>query len=313
MPREPDSNGAGASLDEVLAAYLRRVDAGEAVDPKSLLAAHPEHAAELRAYFSHAALVADAAEEPTANFAHLATPLTDLTCSSCGSHFSLVDQTKATRMAPALTKMGRFDLIERLGVGGFGSVWKARDKELDRTVAIKIPRAGGMSGEEQEKFFREARAAAQLRHPNIVSVHEVGRDGDTLKCLEKAPERRYPTAKELADELGRYLAGDAIWARPIGRAARGAGLNVDRPGPDFKMVPHAWANRNSAVAAIRPRRRRLRPSQGFSAEPETRLCGWRHSRVRRHGGGVGVDLRRPGRVHDAAGFRARVGSRPQAG
>jgi WD40 repeat protein len=108
------------------------------------------------------------------------TALTDLTCSSCGSHFSLVDQTKATHLAPALTRLGRFELIERLGVGGFGSVWKARDKELDRTVAIKIPRAGAMTSEEQEKFFREARAAAQLRHPSIVSVHEVGRDGDSV-------------------------------------------------------------------------------------------------------------------------------------
>jgi hypothetical protein len=76
--------------------------------------------------------------------------------------------------------LGRFDLIERIGVGGFGSVWKARDKELDRTVAIKVPRQGGMTSEEQEKFFREARAAAQLRHPSIVSVHEVGRDGDSI-------------------------------------------------------------------------------------------------------------------------------------
>jgi Protein kinase domain len=108
------------------------------------------------------------------------TSLTDLTCGSCGCHFSLVDQSKATRMAPSLTKLGRFELIERLGIGGFGSVWKARDKELDRTVAIKIPRSGDMTAEDQEKFFREARAAAQLRHPSIVSVHEVGRDGDSV-------------------------------------------------------------------------------------------------------------------------------------
>lgn len=59
-------------------------------------------------------------------------------------------------------------------------MWKARDRELDRTVAIKIPRRGQLSSAEIDQFFREARAAAQVRHPNIVPVHEVGRDGETL-------------------------------------------------------------------------------------------------------------------------------------
>ncbi|MGD9634168.1 MAG: serine/threonine-protein kinase [Pirellulales bacterium] len=108
------------------------------------------------------------------------TTLTDIICTSCGSHFSLVDQEQATRSATPLSSIGRFELIERVGVGGFGSVWKARDRQLDRTVAVKVPRQRGISPEDQEKFFREARAAAQLHHANIVSVHEVGRDGDSI-------------------------------------------------------------------------------------------------------------------------------------
>ena len=55
-----------------------------------------------------------------------------------------------------------------------------RDTELDRTVAVKIPRQEQLSRDDVEMFLREARAAAQLHHPNIVSVHEVGRDGDTV-------------------------------------------------------------------------------------------------------------------------------------
>src|SRR5205807_2877065 len=77
-------------------------------------------------------------------------------------------------------RIGHFELIERLGMGAFGSVWRAHDTKLDRTVAVNIPRKGQLDAAEMDMFFREARAAAQLRHPNIVSVHEVGRDGDSV-------------------------------------------------------------------------------------------------------------------------------------
>jgi len=71
--------------------------------------------------------------------------------------------------------IGHFQLIDRLGQGAFGEVWKARDTELDRPVAIKIPRNQDLSETERELFLREARAAAQVRHSNIVAVHEIGR------------------------------------------------------------------------------------------------------------------------------------------
>jgi eukaryotic-like serine/threonine-protein kinase len=108
------------------------------------------------------------------------TLLTNLTCDVCGSQFSLLDQDQDTQQALPLAAVGRFELIERLGMGQYGVVWKARDKELRRTVAIKIPRHVEMSSEESEKFLREARAAAQLQHPNVIRVFEVGRDSDTI-------------------------------------------------------------------------------------------------------------------------------------
>jgi serine/threonine protein kinase len=108
------------------------------------------------------------------------TPLESITCRTCGSAFSLVDQEQKTRESPTLKRIGRFELVARLGMGGFGTVWKARDTELDRTVALKIPRKGQLSPEDVEQFFREARSAAQLRHPNIVPIHEVGRDEETI-------------------------------------------------------------------------------------------------------------------------------------
>ena len=102
--------------------------------------------------------------------------LTQIECVTCGSHFSLVDQETMDIDLTRPRTIAHFELLEQLGQGNFGTVWKARDVQLDRTVAVKIPRKGELSSGETEKFLREARAAAQLQHPNIVGVHEVGRD-----------------------------------------------------------------------------------------------------------------------------------------
>lgn len=107
-------------------------------------------------------------------------PLAQVTCPSCDSVFSLVGEKTVSLDEAASATIGRFELIERLGIGAFGAVWKARDPELDRLVAIKVPRKGQLAAGEAEAFLREARTAAQLRHPGIVSIHEVGRADDLV-------------------------------------------------------------------------------------------------------------------------------------
>ncbi|MDR3623460.1 MAG: serine/threonine-protein kinase [Paludisphaera borealis] len=76
----------------------------------------------------------------------------------------------------SLGSLGRFQLRERLGDGGFGEVFLAYDPRLDRDVALKVLRLANPSERVMERFFREARAAARLDHPNIVAVHDAGFD-----------------------------------------------------------------------------------------------------------------------------------------
>jgi WD40 repeat protein len=97
----------------------------------------------------------------------------EVLCPGCGSSFKVRDARPTYSTDPS-RPLGKFQLLERVGVGAFGAVWKARDTELDRVVALKIPHTGLLTQDEDlQRFQREARAAAQLRHPGIVTVHEV--------------------------------------------------------------------------------------------------------------------------------------------
>jgi hypothetical protein len=80
---------------------------------------------------------------------------------------------------PLPAAIGRYQILGRLGAGGMGTVYKARDPDLGRTVALKVPRAD-MPGESRERllerFQREARAAAQVWHPHVCPIYDVGED-----------------------------------------------------------------------------------------------------------------------------------------
>ena len=90
-------------------------------------------------------------------------------------------------MGPSIgSRLGRFEIVGPLGAGGVGRVYRARDPQLDREVAIKILRPE-LSGDPHRvrRFEREARAAGGLSHPNIVAVHEIGvHDGASFIVTE---------------------------------------------------------------------------------------------------------------------------------
>ena len=78
------------------------------------------------------------------------------------------------RPASLPTMIARFEIREKLGEGGFGSVYRAYDPVLDRETALKVPHRSSNLQRQFDRILKEAKAAARLRHPNIVAVFEVG-------------------------------------------------------------------------------------------------------------------------------------------
>lgn len=194
--------------------YIGRRSKGEEVSDQALLQSHPELLPELAEQLRGLRVIERAQRQFDNESAgqstglrircphcHQSVELADETqlsgvvCPSCGGTFSLVDEPPAA-MDERPSNLGHFQLLDRLGDGAFGTVWSAQDTELDRVVAVKIPRQGRMDPEAAEKLVREARAAAQLNHPHIVRVYEVGREAECLYIVTDLVQGR-----DLADWL----------------------------------------------------------------------------------------------------------------
>ncbi|MCA9173491.1 MAG: protein kinase [Planctomycetales bacterium] len=186
-------------LDALLAEYMRRIDEG-LTDPEAFLREHPQHAAELRELLeverhvlemagpelpdeeSHPAdLLRDDAETRP-----LPAVASDETTSLESPELFTEARSSAPSPAPPLRHSGAFDvrepvpfgnyeLLEILGRGGMGVVYRARQLGLDREVAVKMIRNSQLASDEDvQRFYTEARAAANVRHEHVVDIYEIG-------------------------------------------------------------------------------------------------------------------------------------------
>ena len=168
-------------------------------------------------------------------------------------------------------RLGDYEILEPIGAGGMGEVYRARDHRLDRDVAIKVlPEAVARDAAALARFEREAKAVASLSHPNILAIHELGSaegrrfavtellEGQTLR--ELVAERALPARK--AADLGRQTARGLAAAHDRGvvhRDLKPENLFVTRDGRikilDFGLAgkteeeqPQAEATRTSLTA-----------------------------------------------------------------
>jgi serine/threonine protein kinase/tetratricopeptide (TPR) repeat protein len=200
-------------LGAIVFTCLRGIEEGRPPDRTELLARHPEFAAELAEFFEGR----DQVDRLAAPLRQAVGPVLRPTQRS--GVIASSDDDKAT--PPLLSRgpprhFGDYDLLEEIGRGGMGVVYRARQRSLGRTVALKMIRPDpATTPAEVQRFRNEAEMAAGLDHPNIVPVHEVaechGRLYFTMKLVEGG---------SLAERLGNYRDDPRAAARLMAEVAR---------------------------------------------------------------------------------------------
>jgi len=178
------------------------------------------------------------------------------------------DHRKATPLSGET--LGHFEILDKLGEGGMGVLYRARDSRLGRTVAIKLLRPAAVADPERtRRFVQEARAVSALNHPNIVTIHDIGEDPArgtwiAMECLDGESLRQrlargplaVPEALRVAIEMARGLAA-AHAAGIVHRDVKPANVMITESGLvkllDFglaKLVPPDRATNDSAAPTM---------------------------------------------------------------
>jgi WD40 repeat protein len=181
----------------VLADFLDALQHADPPDLPAWQARYPSFAADLADLFAAREEIVQAmgaGRRPPDGNPTLTTPSRTGPCAGGGEG--------AGCLCPAfpLSTLGDYELLEELGQGGMGRVYKARQRGLGRLVALKVLRLGGPAAEvDRVRFRTEAEAAARLDHPNIVPVYEVGEHDGQPYLVE-----RYVAGGPLSRHLGRF-------------------------------------------------------------------------------------------------------------
>ncbi|MGH9901369.1 MAG: serine/threonine-protein kinase, partial [Pyrinomonadaceae bacterium] len=159
-------------IEELFHATLERKTGGRAAFLASACAGDTELRREVEALLAALEEAGDFIEEA---------PLAGAVSSVAGESAAAGARAGAARASLAGRRIGHYEIQSWLGAGGMGEVYLARDLRLERRVAVKIlpARFAADVAPEVRRFEREARAASSLNHPNIITIHEVGRDADT--------------------------------------------------------------------------------------------------------------------------------------
>ncbi len=216
-------------LCEVLAAYFEAAKAGQAPEREAWLARHPDLADRLAAFLDEQDRLLQITE-----------PLRTIAEAAGGPD-------------PAATLLNDYELLGEIARGGMGVVYRARQRSLNRLVALKMLRSGGPAdGDDARRFRLEAEAVAQLDHPNIVPIHEVGEhDGFSyfaMKLIEGTSLAQRPPGPAADPRAAARLV--ATVARAVHHAHQRG-----RAAPRFEALEHPDRRRGPAA------RHRLRPGQ----------------------------------------------------